>query len=619
MSTTSEFRSNKLSDWLPVSLKEANIRGWDGFDVILISGDAYVDHPSFGAAVIGRVIEKEGYRIGIIPQPNWQDDLRDFKKLGKPELFFAVTSGCMDSMINHYTAARRLRSNDAYTPGGKPGFRPDRATTVYSRILKQLFPETPVIIGGIEASLRRLTHYDYWADTLHPSILADSAADLLVYGMGEQPMREILKLLSRGVPFSSLKTIPQTAFLLSEDEALPRNKNWETVELSPHEECLREKSRFAENFKKIENEAGKIHARRLTQKIENRTVVVNPHFEPAAETEMDYSFDLPYTRQPHPRYGKKEPIPAFKMIQFSVTTHRGCFGGCSFCAINAHQGKTVVSRSPASIQNEVDRISREPDFAGIISDLGGPSANMYQMQGIDKNVCEKCARPSCVYPSICFNLNTNHGPLIDIYKKASAHPKIKKIFVNSGLRYDLFLGRPQKETLENKCEEYLEELVTNHVSGRLKVAPEHSSDRVLKYMRKPGFSLFREFKKRFDEISAKKGKRQEIVPYFISGHPGCDLEDMAELAAETKKLGFKPEQVQDFTPTPMTLAAVIYYSGINPINGKKVYTARTKEEKLKQNRFFFWYKKENQKWIRDTLSELKRADLKEIFTSRPPR
>ncbi|MBE9504789.1 MAG: YgiQ family radical SAM protein [Proteobacteria bacterium] len=600
-----------ITDWLPTSRKEAEKRGWDDFDVILISGDAYVDHPSFGHAAIGRTIEAAGLRVGIVPQPNWRDDLRDFKKLGKPRLFFGVTAGCMDSMVNHYTANKRLRSTDAYTPGGEAGFRPDYATIVYSRILKELFPDVPVVIGGIEASLRRLTHYDYWSDSLKPSILVESGADLLIYGMGEQPLKEILKLLKKSVPFSSLKTVPQTASILSEDDTLPKQKHWETRELASHDVCLKDKKRYAENFKVIEKESNKVYARRLIQQVGNKRVVINPQFKTMTEKEVDSVFDLPYTRLPHPKHNKRGTIPAHEMIKFSVNMHRGCFGGCSFCTISAHQGKMIASRSKGSIMKEVEAITTMPGFKGYISDLGGPSANMFGMKGIEQSICDNCAQPSCIYPEKCFNLDTSHKAMTEIYREVDSHSKIKKAFVSSGIRYDLFMGESKENDRKKGYSEYVQELVTHHVSGRLKVAPEHSSDKVLKIMRKPPFSLFGEFKTTFDKICKQNGLNQQIIPYFISSHPGSHLEEMAALAVETKGMGFKLEQVQDFTPTPMTLATVIYYSGYHPYTLTSVYSAREKVERKDQNQFFFWHKRENRGWIEKTLEKLNRPDLTE--------
>ncbi|RMH70230.1 MAG: YgiQ family radical SAM protein [Gemmatimonadetes bacterium] len=601
--------SYRLTDWLPITKKEVEMRGWDELDVILISGDAYVDHPAFGHAVIGRIIESEGFRVAIVPQPNWRDDWRDFKKMGKPRYFFGVTAGCMDPMVNHYTANKRRRSNDAYTPGGKAGFRPDYATTVYTQILKKLYPDVPVIIGGIEASLRRVTHYDYWSDRLMPSILVDSGADLLVYGMGEQPLRQILALMRKGVPFSSLKTIPQTAFLQDANQPLPKNKKWETLELASHEECLNDKRTFARNFKHIEQESNKQFANRLTQRTGDHLLVINPPFQTMTEHEIDASFDLPYTRMPHPKYKKRGAIPAYEMIRHSVNMHRGCFGGCSFCTISAHQGKMIASRSKASILKEVEQITQMPDFKGYISDLGGPSANMYKMKGKDPSICDRCVSPSCIHPTVCHNLDTSHKALTDIYQSVQAHPKVKKAFVSSGVRYDLCLSQSEEAAKTDGKAEYIEQLVTHHVSGRLKVAPEHTSEEVLRLMRKPKFTYFHEFKKRFDAICKKAGLNQQLIPYFISSHPGSDIEDMANLAVETKALGFQLEQVQDFTPTPMTVATVIYYSGYHPYTLKPVKTVKTQNEKQQQHKFFFWYKPEYRRWIRTTLDKIGRSDL----------
>ncbi len=598
-----------ITDWLPLTMKEVEKRGWEDIDVVLISGDAYVDHPSFGTAVIGRIIEDEGFRVAIVAQPNWKDDLRDFKKFGKPKYFFGVTAGCMDSMVNHYTANKRLRSTDAYTAGGESGFRPDYATITYSKILKQLFPEVPVLIGGIEASLRRVTHYDYWSDQLMPSILVDSKADMLVYGMGDQPLREILQLLKKGVPFQSLKTIKQTAFLQPKTEELPKNKNWEAVELASHEVCLEDKLKYAANFKIVEVESNKWQANRITQSIGEQTLIINPPYKTMEEGEIDQSFDLPYTRMPHPKYKKRGAIPAFDMIKFSVNTHRGCFGGCSFCTISAHQGKFIASRSEASILREVEQVTQDPDFRGYISDIGGPSANMYRMKGKDEAICAKCTSPSCIHPVICSNLDTNHSDMTQLYRKIDANPKVKKAFVGSGIRYDLLVDEFNKNNEDGNHDEYIEQVVTRHVSGRLKVAPEHTSEDTLRIMRKPSFKHFHSFKEKYDKIQAKHGLKQQLIPYFISSHPGCEEQDMANLAAETKDMGFQLEQVQDFTPTPMTVATVIYYAGVHPYTLKPVYTAKTRDQKQNQHRFFFWYKKENQNWIRAQLKKAKRPEL----------
>lgn len=570
-----------------------------------------MDHPAFGTAVIGRIIEDEGFTVAIIAQPNWQDDLRDFKKFGTPRYFFGVTAGCMDSMVNHYTANKRLRSTDAYTPGGVSGFRPDYATTVYTKILKELYPEVPVMIGGIEASLRRVTHYDYWSDKLMPSILMDSGADLLVYGMGDQPLREMLRLLKKGVPFENLHTIKQVAFLQDKEMPLPKNKQWETVELASHEVCLEDKIKYAANFKIVEVESNKWKANRITQDVGDQRLVINPPYKTMEEKEIDASFDLPYTREPHPKYKKRGAIPAYDMIKFSVNMHRGCFGGCSFCTISAHQGKFIASRSEKSILSEVDQITQHPDFKGYISDLGGPSANMYRMKGKDEAICERCTSPSCIHPVICSNLDTSHKPMTELYRKVDSLPEVKKAFVGSGIRYDLLVDDFNKNNDDGNHDEYIEQVVTRHVSGRLKVAPEHTSDATLKVMRKPSFKYFHKFKEKYDEISARHGLNQQLIPYFISSHPGCENEDMANLAVETKDMGFQLEQVQDFTPTPMTVATVIYYAGVHPYTLKPYNTVKDKESKLNQRRFFFWYKKDNHSFIRNTLKKADRNDLAE--------
>ncbi|MBL7664408.1 MAG: YgiQ family radical SAM protein [Bacteriovoracaceae bacterium] len=591
-----------ITAWLPTTMKEAQKRGWDELDVILVSGDAYVDHPAFGTAVMGRILESMGLKVAIIAQPNWRDDLRDFKKFGAPKYFFGVTSGNMDSMVNKYTAGKRLRSEDAYTPGGSPNFRPDYATMTYSKILKQLYPDTPVMLGGIEASLRRVTHYDFWADKLYPNILTLSGADMLVYGMGEQPMREVVKLLLKGVPFNKIDTVPQTAFLAKDESSVPKNKNWKTKELTSHEKCLKDKKAYARNFMHVEVESNRQFASRLLQKVEGKVLVINPPYQTMTENEIDASFDLPYTRLPHPKYKDRGPISAYEMIKFSLNTHRGCFGGCSFCTISAHQGKMIASRSKKSILKELDQITKMPDFKGYISDIGGPSANMYQMKGIDQSICDRCAAPSCIFPKICHNLDTNPQKMTELYKEVAAFPKVKKAFVSSGLRYDLMFDEKSKHKKEDEA--YVEQLVTKHVSGRLKVAPEHTEDHVLEMMRKPSFKYFEIFKTKFEALSRKFGLNQQIIPYFISSHPACRPEDMAQLAAKTKALGYKLEQVQDFTPTPMTVATEIYYSGYHPYSMQPVQTAITLDEKTKQRDFFFWYKPENKVKIRHYLTKL---------------
>lgn len=601
----------QLTDFLPTTKKEVELRGWDELDVVFFTGDAYIDHPAFGAAVIGRIIEAEGLKVAIVPQPNWRDDLRDFKKMGHPRMFFAISAGNMDSMVNHYTANKRLRGDDAYSPDGKPNMRPDYATITYSNILKKLYPDVPLLIGGIEASLRRFTHYDYWSDKLMPSILVDSKADMLIYGNGEKPLRELIRQLKEGKTFAELTDIPQSSFL---SKNIPASK-WEDITLVSHEICQTDKKLYASNFKHIEEESNRFNADRLLQKIGNKWIIVNPPYEPLSEQELDATFDLPYTRVPHPKY-KDKKIPAYEMIKFSVNLHRGCFGGCAFCTISAHQGKHIVSRSKTSILNEVKKLTEMPDFKGYISDLGGPSANMYGLKGIDLEICRKCKKPSCIHPKVCFNLDTNHSRLIDIYRSVDDMPGIKKSFIGSGIRYDLLLSDTKSEEANKSHIEYIRELISKHVSGRLKIAPEHTSDNVLKLMRKPSFEYFEKFKNQFERINREAGLNQQLIPYFISSHPGCKNEDMADLAIRTKRLDFKLEQVQDFTPTPMTVATEIYYSGYHPYTLEPVFTAKSKEEKLAQRKFFFWYKPEYKQQIIRDFQRMKRPDLQNKLFSR---
>ena len=595
----------RLTDFLPTTKKELDLRGWTEVDVILFSGDAYIDHPSFGAAVIGRTLEAAGYRVAIVPQPDWHGDFRDFKKLGRPRLFFGIAPGCMDSMVNKYTANRRLRSEDAYSPDGRHDMRPEYPTIVYSKILKQLFPDVPVILGGIEASLRRLTHYDYWQDKLQKCILCDAGADLLIYGMGEKPIVELARRLEESPEIP--RDILQTVYLSAKDD-IPGGIREDDIMLHSHETCLKDKRSQAENFRHIEEQSNMMHAQRLLQGVDGLYVVVNPPYPPMTTEELDASFDLPYTRQPHPKY-KGKRIPAYDMIKHSVNIHRGCFGGCAFCTISAHQGKFISCRSKESILREVKQVMQMPDFKGYLSDLGGPSANMYGMAGRNKNACEKCRRPSCIQPQICPNLDTNHSKLLDIYHAVDALPGIKRSFIGSGVRYDLLLYRSKDEAANQAAQEYTRELITRHVSGRLKVAPEHTSDRVLHLMRKPSFQQFYEFKRIFDRINREENLREQIIPYFISSHPGCHEEDMAELAVITKNLDFHLEQVQDFTPTPMTNATETWYTGYDPYTLEKVFSAKTPREKLAQRQYFFWYKPEERRNIEQSLRRIGRTDL----------
>lgn len=574
-------------DFLPVSRNEMTQRGWDQADIILVSGDAYIDHPAFGTAILARMAEKMGMRVAILPQPNWRDDLRDFKKLGAPRYFFGVTAGSMDSMVNHYTALRRRRSNDAYTPGGRAGYRPDYASVVYTHILKSIYPQIPVVLGGVEASMRRFTHYDYWEDKVKPSVLAESGADLLMYGMAEQAFKMLISLMSKGVPLENMHNIPQTAFLRHADDKLPPLKNVAQQEIPSHEACLHDKMVFAQAFKTIEQVSNMMSAPRLLQKTGSQVIVVNPPYAPADSHVADETYDLPYTRMPHPRYQKKPPVPAWEMIRNSVNIHRGCFGGCSFCAINMHQGKFVQSRSEKSILRELEIISQTPGFKGHITDLGGPSANMYKMQGINQVLCQKCQRPSCVFPDTCRNLHFDHNPLLQLYEKAQKIRGIKKITIGSGVRYDMLLGKTPRQSKAYGLQPYIEKLLKHHVSGRLKVAPEHTSAHVLKLMRKPSFDNFEKFHQAFRHICKKESLPWQLVPYFISGHPGTQEKDMKELSVMLDKLGYQPEQVQEFTPTPMTLATTMYYTGIDPYTGKKVPVTRDRHLKRKQKDYFF--------------------------------
>ncbi len=604
--------SKEIEKYLPTSVKEMKALGWDHVDVVLFSGDAYVDHPSFGAAVIGRVLQAAGYKVAIVPQPNWQDDLRDFKKFGAPRLFFGVSAGAMDSMVNHYTAARRRRSDDAYTPGGRHGARPDYPTIVYSGILKELFPDTPVIAGGIEASMRRLSHYDYWQDRLRPSLLMECKADIISYGMGEKTVVEIARRLEAGEKVEDLHDMKQ--IVAREKECpliLPSSGIYEgehDIVLHPFEKCLKDKKAQAENFRHIEQQSNAMEGKTLWQLHGKEWIKVTPMLPPMTTGEIDASFDLPYTRMPHPRY-KDKRIPAYEMIRHSVNVHRGCFGGCSFCTISAHQGKFIASRSKESVLREVRQVTRMPDFKGYISDIGGPSANMYRMGGKNRDICRKCLRPSCLTPKVCPNLDTDHRPLLDLYHAVDAVPGVKKSFIGSGVRYDLSMHRTGIPEIDKANARYNEELIVSHVSGRLKVAPEHTSDVVLGIMRKPSFMLYHEFSKFFENVNSRHGLKQQLIPYFISSHPGCREEDMAQLAVETKGLNLHLEQVQDFTPTPMTLSTEIYYTGYHPYTLEKVFTATTPEAKQGQRKYFFWYDRAYREDITRSLRKMHRSDL----------
>ena len=618
--TVIDYPRRPVTDWLPTSVKEMKQFGWDEVDVVLFSGDAYVDHPSFGAAVIGRTLQAAGFRVAIVPQPNWQDDLRDFKKFSRPRLFFGISAGAMDSMVNHYTAARRRRSDDAYTPDGRHGMRPDYPTIVYSEILRKLYPDTPIIAGGIEASLRRLSHYDYWQDRLRPSILADAPVDMIIYGMGEKPILEIARRLNAGETIAEIRDVPQTVLFepVSRMKELTLDSDEEHIVLNPWDTVRRDKMAQAANFRHIEQQSNRFKGATLWQQLDSlRAVRVNPMYPPMSTEEIDRSFDLPYTRLPHPRYlGKR--IPAFDMIRFSINLHRGCFGGCAFCTISAHQGKFIASRSRESIVKEAKQVVAMPGFKGYISDLGGPSANMYAMGGFDREICRKCLRPSCLHPKPCPNLNSDHRPLLDVYHAVDALPGVKKSFIGSGVRYDLSMHRTGRKEIDDASRRYNEELIASHVSGRLKVAPEHTEDCVLNVMRKPSFDLFHQFKKVFDDVNRRHNLRQQLIPYFISSHPGCREIDMAELAVKTRRLDFHLEQVQDFTPTPMTVATEIYYTGYHPYTLEKIYTPVTPEEKLAQRQYFFWYDATYRRSITAALNRLHRPDLlRELFSRHP--
>ena len=604
----------RLTDFLPTTKKECELRGWEQLDVILFSGDAYVDHPSFGVAVIGRCLETAGYKVAIVPQPDWHGDYRDFKKLGVPRLFFGISPGCMDSMVNKYTANKRLRSEDAYSPDGRHDCRPDYPTVVYTQILKELYPDVPVVLGGIEASMRRLTHYDYWQDKVRKCILCDSKADIILYGMGEKSILELCASLENGQHISTIHHIPQTVFMVDKN-SVPGGITDKDIILNSHEACLKDKRKQAENFKHIEEEANKVHAQRLLQEVDGMYAVVNPPYPTLTTQELDATFDLPYTRLPHPKY-KNKRIPAYEMIKFSVNMHQGCFGGCSFCTISAHQGKFVVCRSKESILKEVKKVAQMPDFKGYLSDLGGPSANMYGMAGRNKKACEVCKRPSCINPEICPNLNTDHSKLIEIYRAVDALPEIKKSFIGSGVRYDLLLHKSKDKKVNDAAMEYTKELIRNHVSGRLKVAPEHTSDEVLRSMRKPSFTQFEEFKRIFDKINKEENLRQQIIPYFMSSHPACKEADMADLAVRTKRLDFHLEQIQDFTPTPMTVSTEAWYTGYDPYTLEPVFSAKTPKDKNNQRLFFFWYKKEERQNIERELRKIGRPELiNELYSS----
>ena len=564
---------------IPTSVKEVQRLGWDYIDVIFFTGDAFVDHPSFGTACIARYLEKFGYRVAVVPQPNWKDDLRDFRKLGAPRLYFAVNSGAMDSMVNHYTAARRLRHEDAYTPDGQFGRRPDRAVTVYTKILKRLWPDVPVVIGGVEASLRRLAHYDYWDNSIHPSILVDSGADWLCYGMGERTMLELTRAIESGRNLRQMENIAQLAFYRKGTCKLDG-----ALVLHSYERCLEEPRSFAENFHQIEIHANMLTPQTLVEPVGDGYVRVNPPLPPATTEEMDSFWDLPFTKKPHPRY-KGKRIPAYDMIKDSIITHRGCFGGCNFCTIAAHQGKFIQSRSEESILKEVRELAAMPEFRGNISDLGAPTANMYGMHGKDPSRCAVCRRKSCLFPSPCSNMDRNHERVLALYRRVDAVKGIRHSYIGSGVRYDLFLD--EKGFVDGSGKKYLRELMLHHTSGRLKVAPEHTEDKVLYYMAKPSFRLFERLRAEFDKINREEGTHTELVPYFISSHPGCTLQDMRKLASNKSLRGIWMEQVQDFMPTPMTTSSIMFCTGLDHRTMKEVFVEHDPERKKEQKSLFF--------------------------------
>lgn len=559
--------------FLPMFKDEVERRGWHELDIILVSGDAYVDHPSFAAALIGRLLESKGFRVGIIAQPNWRDT-KDITRLGRPRLFFGVTGGNLDSMLAHYTAAKKLRRDDAYSPGGKAGLRPNRATIVYSNLIRRAFQDISIVLGGVEASLRRLAHYDYWDDKVRRSILLDAKADILVYGMGERQIVEIAQRLSSGEKIKDLCDISGTTIVRSESAEPPRNDK--IIHIPSFEEVSTDKRKFAEAFRLFYLEQDAFHGKAITQKSGNRFVIQLPPAKPLTQNELDEIYDLPYERNWHPHYDKF-CIPAFETVKFSITSHRGCFGTCSFCSIFQHQGRIVQSRSETSILKEAKKISEMPYFKGHITDVGGPTANMYGMFCERQSKLGSCKDKDCLMPSICNNLKASHIAQLKLLEKIRSLPKVKKVSLGTGVRYDLALN-------DHSCK-YLEELCKHYISGQLKIAPEHISNAVLKLMNKPRFEVYEEFIEEYKKINKRLGKEQYFVPYFVSSHPGCSVKDMVALAAYIKKrLGFRPEQVQDFIPNPMTLSTAMYYTEINPLTGESVYVAKTQKEKSLQRK-----------------------------------
>ncbi len=581
--------------FLPTTPDEVRARGWDAVDVVFVTGDAYVDHPSFAMAILGRVLEAAGFRVAILPQPDWRS-AEAWRALGRPRLFYAVSAGTMDSMITHHPANRKRRNDDAYSPGGRIGLRPDRPTPVYAQRCREAFPGVPVVIGGIEASLRRIAHYDYWSDSVRPSILVPSKADLLAFGKGEATIVAIAKRLRAGESVESLRDLRGVAYLLGAKDEVPARPGG-TLELPSFEEVSRDKVAFARMTHDFHRETNPFNAKRLTQRHGDRLLVVNPPCLPVSEAEMDAIYDLPYARRPHPRYA--EPIPAHTMIKDSVQVMRGCFGGCTFCSITMHEGRIVQNRSRRSILAEVERIAAEPGFKGTISDIGGPTANMYKMRCTRPDVEAVCRRPSCIHPTVCKMLGTDHGPTIDLLRGARAVPGVERVNVASGIRMDL----------ANLDDRYVEEMAAHHVGGHLKVAPEHVSDRVLGLMRKPSRGSFETFAKKFERASAKAGKEQYLVPYFIASHPGSGVREMIELAVFLKRRGYRPRQVQDFIPAPMDVATCMYHTGLDPTTMKPVETVTKMRDRRTQRALMQFFEPRNWFLVREALVKAGRRDL----------
>ena len=588
----------KKSHFLVMTQAEMVQRGWDFVDVVIVTGDAYVDHPSFAMAILGRILEANGYRVAILSQPNWTN-CEDWKRFGKPRLFFGISAGNMDSMINHYTANKKVRNDDAYSPGGKIGLRPDRATLAYCQRAREAYPGVPVIAGGVEASLRRLAHYDYWSDTVKRSILLDSKADLVVYGMGEKPILEVSKRLAKGENVKTLRNMRGVAYALGASEIPPTEYEGKAVVTIPSfEKVCQDRFAFAEATKIIHTHTNPFNAAALIQFHDRQAVVVNPPSLPLSDGQMDQIYDLPFTRKPHPTYG--ESIPAYEMIKDSVTIMRGCFGGCTFCSITAHQGKIIQSRSETSVLRELSSLGKDAAFSGVVTDMGGPTANMYQMKCTRPDIEAKCRRQSCVDPTICKLLGTDHGPLVSLMKKARKVPGIRKVFVASGVRMDL----------AQLSDDYMKELAAHHVGGLLKVAPEHTDKKVLSLMKKPSIENFESFGEKFKRVTTQVGKpKQYLVPYFIASHPGSDLNAMIDLALFLKRNGYKPDQVQDFIPAPFDVATCMYHTGLDPFTKKEVFIAKHLRDRKLQRALLQFFKPENYFEVRKALELAGRTDL----------